>query len=841
VKIAEKPRFEIDTERRQVRWNTKEVKLGSRAFDVLRVLHAGRGKLVPKDELIEQVWRDVVVEENNLHVHISAIRRVFGRNALVTVPGRGYQWTLPEDEPSAISQTPTTYVNASTASLDPRTPQRLQARLIGRDRDIERVTVMLNESRWVVIQGAGGIGKTSLARVVAAARSHEPVLWVDLSAIERGEQIVATIAKVAGIAIADDREAENELLSALAARTGLVVLDNCEHVKRGVERWIAALLDTASVTRVLATSQEPFHSVDARTYRLDTLALPENDASNAAIRSSASVELLEQRARADNQRFQITEAELPLAADLCRQLDGMPLAIEMAAVRLSTLGLRGLNERLGDRIRIFRSRFPDAPMRQQSLRGALDWSYSLLSAQEQKLLLYLSEFLGGFRLDAVQIVGSQFGLDEFETLDLLDTLIDKSSVRVDTVNPLRYRIAETARLYAQERLQSEGLKNDASLAHANAMTEVAAKQRRALTEINDDGWLNENFPDYENLERALAYGVRVCDPEAIAATAQLLISIDDVRSIVSPNTRERIRIAYEAFAYATGSTRARLASCVATTPHIADPILPRKEAARLAVEAWKSEDDAEQLGYAWARYAYNCASTKDFDAARDALQNYERINRSSFSPRTRLRVARLLAAVASYLGDAATMISHLQRALELTEAAGAKRRTAILLMEIGDAMLVAERYEEAVQFGERGITMLIELGLHRPLRYAYANTIGAQCFVGNLDRAYELARAALLPNIVANKFDIQGDSFSLLLALRGQHEAAATLMGASDGWYGMAGYARETSDQRTMQRARALCESAIGSERFEALRSSGMKLSADEAIALANASLRVAA
>ncbi|MGL5002871.1 MAG: ATP-binding protein, partial [Casimicrobium sp.] len=625
--------------------------------------------------------------------------------------------------------------------------------------------------------------------------------------------------KAASIAIPDDRGSDEELLKHLSARSGIVVLDNCEHLERDIERWIVALLDRAPALRVLATSQEAFHHKEAVTYRLEALAIPDRDASAEQIRASAAISLLERRAQTENHRYRIDDAELANAAALCRELDGIPLAIEMAAVRLPTLGIAGLNERLSDRIRLFRNKYPDAPTRQQSLRSALDWSVSLLSEDERTLFFFLTEFVGGFGLPTVQLLAPHIAHDEIEVLDTLDSLVGKSLVHVASADPLRYRISETARIYAGEQLRCSELRDRSRKAHAQVMSDIAMQARRELTEINDDPWLASYFPDYENAELALAYGATHRDAAVVAATVQFLISLDDVRSIISPNMRERIRLAYEASENAKGIVRAMLMSAVATTPHIADPILPRKEAARLAVDAWKDQGDNENLAYAWARYAYNCASTNDLDAAREAVRAYEAVDSGQISSRTRLRIERLLAATSSYCGDALAMISHLQRALELTEVVGAKRRAAILLVEIGDAYSIAEQYDQAVHYGERSIRVLKELGLARGLRYAYSNTIAALCFTGSLDRAIEYARASLAPEIAAQKFDIQGDPFGMLCALRNDHEVAAKFIGASDAWYEVAGYAREPMEKRTRERCVEICERVIGKDRFEKARS----------------------
>jgi predicted ATPase/DNA-binding winged helix-turn-helix (wHTH) protein len=727
--------FEIDRAKRVAKRDGEVVKLSSRAYDLLAALHERRGRLVTKDELIDIVWPDVIVEENNLHVHVSALRRAFGHDALVTIPGRGYQWSLEQTSFDATSNRPTQSGDRSKNNRYQEVNKSLLSpELIGRAADVLEVVSMLDRERWLAIIGAGGIGKTSLTRAVIAER-NEPSFWIDLTAIDSAEHIDALVAKSVSIAIPLDREVRSEVMAVLSKRSAVLVFDNCEHLARAVESWIADLLNQAPGIKVLATSQETFRSALAKTYRLDALALPAADASIDEIRASAAVELLETRARAENHRFTIADSDLPLAAQLCRELDGMPLAIEMAAVRLPLLGVSGLLERLGDRIKLFRSKFPDVPPRQQTLRGAFDWGFSLLVEREQRMLLLLSEFVGGFRLDAAQLVATSNGFDAFDALDTLDVLIEKSLARLESNDPVRYRIPETARLYAQERLQAEGLKAIASKTHAQAMATIASEAQRKLVEINDEPWLRDLFPDYANMEVALAYGAAHRDAKVIAATAQSLLSMDDVQLLASGNMRERIRIAYEACAYADAPTRALLMNSVATTPLVPDPVLSRKEAARLRVEAWQDQNDPEQLGYAWARYAYNCASTGDLDTARSALAAYEAIDASKFSPRTHLRIVRLNSTTYGYLGDSTAKLQCTKSALAMCEASGSKARTARAVMEVGDSLFNVGQYDEAARVGERAIVLLTEVNVQRALLLAHCNTVTAYCFVGNIDRA----------------------------------------------------------------------------------------------------------
>jgi predicted ATPase len=823
--------FVLDTQKRTVRLNGNFLSLGARAFDLLVALHARRDRMVTKNELLDLVWAGQVVEESNIQVQVSALRKALGRDVLATIPGRGYQWTLGDFEPRA-----TALISA---------PARVTAHgLVGRNVEIAEFSALLAASRWVVILGAGGIGKTSLARAVIAeyqdlhaGAGMEPACWVDLTTIERPDQLVAAIGKAALVSLRDDQNAETELFQALSGRGFILVLDNCEHVAECVVQWTTVLLTRAPNVRVLATSQEPFRSAAVHTYRLQALAIPAIEATAERIRETDSVRLLLRRAQAEDHRFEVSDADLPLVANVCRELDGLPLAIEMAAARLPLLGIRGLNERLSDRLKLFRSNYPNLPTRQQTLRGALDWTYSLLTEKEQRLLLFLSEFVGGFRLDMAQAVAEHIEIDEIETLDVLSVLVDKSLVSLESTQPLRYRLLETARLFSQERLLEGGLKSQSAEAHCAATIKLIALLEYAVRTEPEQIWFSVFQLDYDNIDAALAHGVARKNPKTIADCASALFTLEEEGTFISPRVSDRVRAAYEALEGADERTRAKLLNSVATGLHLPNPIIARQTAAHMRLNAWQALGDQEQIAAALAQYAMDSAGTGDLKSSHAALNELESIDQSSFALSLRLSVARVAVCALSYSGETVRPMQQLLRVLETAELAGSARRAATARMQLGDIMFLSGDMVAAIEYGERAVLELAAIKQILLLRYAYANVCAAHCFAGHVDRATRMAIESLSPTVVGHAINVQADSLCLVATCRRAYDVAARMLGVADTWYQSTGMAREPSELRIEARTSALIAENLGVEAFAVLRKQGAAMNPTEVLAMIRRSL----
>ena len=510
--------IEVQPAARQLCIDGAPAALGARAFDLLVALIERRERTVAKQELFDVVWPRVVVEEGNLHVQMSALRKLLGPSVITTIPGRGYQFVAPLDLPPGVpSQRPG---EATPADGTPPAAGRPHGRLdplIGRDDDLNALTEQVQAHRLVTLVGAGGMGKTALAQVLAQglrARWRDGVWWVDLAPLNDPAHLVQWVAQALRIRLpaqaARDAQADH-LVAVVGPMSLLLVLDNCEHVVDAVGDLVERIVTQAPGVHVLATSQELLNVPGEILLKLSPLALPAADASLEDAAPCGAIQLFVARARAADARFVLSADNAQAVADICRRLDGLPLAIELAAARVRLLGVQALHDKLGERFRVLTGGARTALRRHQTLRAALDWSHDLLSPMEQRVFRRLGVFVGGFGLELAQPLlqddGLEPPLDEWTLLDMLGALVDKSLLIADATEPPRYHLLETTRAYALEKLAAAG-ETDAWIArHARGV--CACFERIEDTRYGEQGELSNvelvrrSGPELDNARAAL--------------------------------------------------------------------------------------------------------------------------------------------------------------------------------------------------------------------------------------------------------------------------------------------------------------------------------------------------
>jgi predicted ATPase/class 3 adenylate cyclase len=384
---------------------------------------------------------------------------------------------------------------------NPALPNNLPAQLssfIGRDREVAEVRALVESSRLVTLTGAGGCGKTRLGLQVAAELldgSGDGVWLAELAAVTDEDAVPAAISQALRLAARPGRPVLEALLDALALQDVLIVADNCEHLIGGCAKTAEAIVRQCPRVHLLATSREPLGIGGEVIYRVPSLSLPgPGDSGPPAAGSSDAVALFAERARAHGVALPVDELAGPLAVSVCRRLDGMPLAIELAAARLRSMSLAELHGRLDQRFRLLTGGSRTALERQQTLRATVGWSYSLLTEAERALLGRLSVFAGGFGLDAAEAMGGSGGLDVLEVADLLGSLVDKSLVVAEPAGgTLRYRLLETVRLFAAEKLAEAGEAAAVGAAHCAHFLALAEAAAAPLTGPEQGQWLTRTI------------------------------------------------------------------------------------------------------------------------------------------------------------------------------------------------------------------------------------------------------------------------------------------------------------------------------------------------------------
>ena len=430
------------------------VELGARALDILIALISAPNELLSKKDLMLRVWPDVIVEEGSLRFHVASLRKALGDGKdgaryITTLAGRGYCFVAPI---SRISSPRDGAAVAAASFAHANLPNRL-SRMVGREEDVLTVSAELTASRFVTIVGAGGVGKTTVAVAVAhhlAAAFAGSVLFVDLGMLSDPILAVTAVASMLGLSVQSD-DATASLIAYLRDKRILLILDTCEHLIEAIAALAASILEGAPQVHILATSRETLRVEGEHVYRLDALACPPDGPglTAAAVRQFPATQLFVERAVASGAHLSVSDLEAPIVADICRKLDGVALAIELAARRVDSYGLQQTAALLDQRLTLLWQGSRTAPPRHKTLHAALDWSYGLLSELERAVLRRLAVFVGHFTLDAALEVVTSATLDRSTVFGAIDSLVAKSMVATHPIGAMmRYRLLDTTRAYA---------------------------------------------------------------------------------------------------------------------------------------------------------------------------------------------------------------------------------------------------------------------------------------------------------------------------------------------------------------------------------------------------------
>ena len=523
--------FALDIGRRELRRGAALIAMEPQVFDLLIYLVQNRERVVSKDDLIASVWHGRIVSESTLSSRIAAVRKAVGdsgkeQNLIRTAARKGIRFVgtvteVPDDSPvenpAGARQDGAVRLPQQGSALQLPALNNLplrRASFLGREQDVSDITGLLETTNLVTLTGAGGIGKTSLALAVAAGRLdvfRDGVWFARLAPVADPNLVPSAVADALGVSEEPGRPLMSTLLNYLRNRQLLIVLDNCEHLIEGCARLADAVLRESSQTRILATSREPLGIGGELTWRVSSLPTPDPQSlvASADLTQYPAVRLFIERAKFARPSFQITKENASSVLRICWHLDGIPLAIELAASRVKAMQVEQIVERLGDRFRLLTGGSRAEMPHQQTLLSTIDWSYSLLSQAERVLLERLSVFSGGWTLEAAETVCAGDGLESHDVLDALAHLVDKSLVILDerAAEP-RYRILETIRQYGQEKLREAGNTDRLDDKHLQYFTARAEFLEPHFFHPDQANWYAKADCELDNFRGALDYALK---------------------------------------------------------------------------------------------------------------------------------------------------------------------------------------------------------------------------------------------------------------------------------------------------------------------------------------------
>ncbi|NVZ54093.1 helix-turn-helix transcriptional regulator [Pseudomonas sp. B6002] len=487
----------------------RPLRLGRRAVEILLVLLEHAGNVVSKQELIARVWPKSVVEDGNLRVHMAALRKALGdgqagQRYIVTVAQRGYSFVAP------LSIEPMTLPTDGAPQRACHNLPLRHTRMIGRQALIDTLVQQLPQQRFITLTGPGGIGKTTVAlRVAELLIGHyrDGIRLLDLAPLSAPSMILPNLA-----ALLDLTCAEHEPLAAFAHqlrdRQLLLVIDNCEHLLDDIALISETLLRHAPHLHILTTSREALRAEGECVQRLDPLACPPATGNRAQALGYPALQLLIERAMSHQDSFELSEAELPLAIDICQRLDGIPLAIELVAAQIERFGLPGLLVQMEDNFRLLTRGQRSALPRQQTLRATLDWSFDLLTPCEQICLRRLAVFRGGFSLASAAAVIAGEQIAPSEVLGSITQLVAKSLLNVEAGDDeMVYRLLDITRTYALEQLSVADELQATRERHAERCLALMNQAQDDWELIATQTWIDRYAPLREDIRAALDWGL----------------------------------------------------------------------------------------------------------------------------------------------------------------------------------------------------------------------------------------------------------------------------------------------------------------------------------------------
>jgi predicted ATPase/DNA-binding winged helix-turn-helix (wHTH) protein/Tol biopolymer transport system component len=832
--------FELDANRRLLLKQGKIVNLNPKALDLLLTLVENCGRVVSKDELLDRVWANQFVEENNLTVHIAALRKALGEKKnehryIVTVPGKGYNFVAKvqsvsceeskttrngENSPVEISDSNgVSNTNQSVLSTNrksnllPASAENFDVceSLVGREREVREIVNLLRgeSANLITLTGAGGTGKTSLARAVAgdvAADFPDGVFFVELAAVTDAELVIPTIAQIVHVKESIGISLIDALKNFLRERRTLIVLDNFEQLISAAPR-LKELLTSTSLLKILVTSRAALRIKDEREFAVLPLAVPPRETAFAAdeLNRYAAIALFVRRAQTAKPNFVLTDENAPVVAAICHKLDGLPLAIELAAARIKLLAPQAILIRLENSLKLLTGGAKDLPSRQRTMRGTIEWSYELLDENEKNLFRRLAVFAGGFSVEAAEIINLNPRLEAYSSendepdVDVLDgiaSLIDKNllSPIEQADGSTRLRMLEVVREFALEKLQASNKFEFFQRNHARYFLALAETAAPHLIDEQAVEWLEKLESEHDNFRAALGWSSKH-DAEIMARTAAALRYFWSNHNHLTEG-RNWLESAFERCVDAAPAIRLKLLNGIGQFARSQGDYAAARKAYEESLAAGKSANDLQQLVVSYHGLAALATRHGDFAAAREYTEKQLAITR-------RLNDESQIAVALSALGDielasGATTTARplIEESLAISRQLGNRQLETVNLVNLGAVAFDLKDYSAANRHFAESLTIAQELG----------NKIFISC---SLDGCAALAAAA------------------------GYAEQSARLAGAAENLRESIGYEIELTERRFRDAYIPKIRRCLDEETFTAELEQGKLLNLSDAVALA--------
>lgn len=792
-------RFELRPLERQLLESGRPVPIGSRAFDLLVILAASQGHVVSKDELIERVWPRLVVEENNLQVQVSKLRRLLGREAIATVAGRGYQLTLREG-PGSPDERQDAADEAAPSGPPLHNLPAERSTFIGRDSEIAACARLLGNTRLLSILAIGGCGKTRLALELArelAPDVPDGVWFIDLAPLQEAGRVPIAIGASLRVFEQPGTPLSDALSGAIGNKHMLLVLDNCEQVVGAVSELVEVLLSRCARLQVIVTSRVALCHPLERVYALPPLALPATTSESEAV-SFDAVRMFIDRLQWADPDFRLDASNVATAVDICRRLDGIPLALELAAARIKVLSLHEIREKLDDRFKFLTGSSRALP-RHQTLRATIQWSYDQLPPALQQRFRLLGVVAGSWTLATATALAGDAANDhrgEFDMLDAMSQLVDQSLVNVQhgPGGETRYRFLETVRVFARECLREAGEEAAARTRHLRCYAALVDHGSVLMQGAQQGAWLQQLDAERENIVLAHAWCDNVIDGAELGLV--LIASLQGYwrsRGLIDLGYRLACEAVIRADGVGASVVHAKALFCAGDLAyflgrhHEAADLLSRSKEMAAAL------GDVQQQAWSQLMLGVACLGLGEWDAGRSHAASALALARSDGDSQVLNTAVMAMSVIHLALGELEDAQRLLDESLSLARKRGAPINVGVSLVNIAWAAI-----------GQRRAP---------PVREALTETI---------EIVLEIGHESIAQMVI--------DAFVGLSAITDEWEDAARFYGAAQASIDYTRLPRQPAIVNRMAPLVEATRAAIGTQRFEELQADGRHMSHADAL-----------